>query len=195
MVVLDLIASGPDDEQVDAARVVENFPQGQLLVAGWGSLEPAKAVRRLQAEHGLYVETFLAAAYPVGGARAVALVPLDGVALPAIPGEGRGSFQSIDELLPTLPAHSVVLHENELPRGNRRGDTNTYAEVMALWERLHAPFLAAADMQADPVQKIEGYRQTTRVDYACELAHQKLSNVARELSRARRAGATATPAT
>src|SRR5688572_26100595 len=65
MVVLDLIASGPDDEQVDAARVVESFPQGQLLVAGWGSVEPAKAVRRLQAEHGLYVETFLAAAYPV----------------------------------------------------------------------------------------------------------------------------------
>ena len=29
-----------------------------------------------------------------------------------------------------------------------------------MWERLHAPFLAAADMQVDPVQKIEGYRRT-----------------------------------
>jgi hypothetical protein len=54
---------------------------------------------------------------------------------------------------------------------------------MAMWERLHAPFLAAADMQVDPVQQIEGYRRTIRVDYACELAHQKASTVARQLSR------------
>jgi hypothetical protein len=58
---------------------------------------------------------------------------------------------------------------------------------MGLWERLHLPFLAAADMQADPVQRIEHYRRTIRVDYACELAHQKLSDVARELGRAARA--------
>ena len=41
-------------------------------------------------------------------------------------------------------------------------------------------------MQADPVQKINHYRRTIRVDYACELAHQKLSSVARELGRAAR---------
>ena len=58
---------------------------------------------------------------------------------------------------------------------------------MAMWERLHVPFLAAADMQADPVQKIEGYRKTIRVDYASELAHQKLSDVAHELARQQRA--------
>ena len=54
---------------------------------------------------------------------------------------------------------------------------------MALWERLHAPFLAAADAQTDPVRQIEGYRLTARVDYASELAHQKLSHVAHELAR------------
>ena len=52
-----------------------------------------------------------------------------------------------------------------------------------MWERLHTPFLAAADAQSDPVAKMEGYRSTIRVDAACELAHQKLSDVAREMAR------------
>ena len=98
----------------------------------------------------------------------------------------------IDELLPRLPAHSIVLGDSELPRGPRKGTHATFAETMALWERLHAPFLAAADMQHEPIQKIDGYRQTIRVDYACELAHQKLSAVARELSR-QSAAASAAP--
>ena len=36
-----------------------------------------------------------------------------------------------------------------------------------MWERLHAPFLAAADMHPDPQRKIEAYRQVFRVAYAC----------------------------
>src|SRR5215217_923309 len=59
-VCLDLIAQGQGDE-LDGRHVVENFPHGQLLVAGWGTLEPALTVRKLQREHQLYVETFLAA--------------------------------------------------------------------------------------------------------------------------------------
>ena len=179
-VVLDLIAEGPED-RVDGRRALENFPHGQLLVAGWGTIEPAVRVRQLQAEHGLFVETFLAAVYPVGAGRAVAIVPTEDVQLP--PPEPR---QSIDRLVAQLPPHSIVLSADELPVGTRPGSTQTYAEVMALWERLHLPFLAAADMQADPVQRIEHYRRTIRVDYACELAHQKLSGVARELGRAGR---------
>ena len=54
---------------------------------------------------------------------------------------------------------------------------------MALWERLHTPFLAEADAQGDAVAKVEGYRKTIEVDYACELAHQKLSDAARRLER------------
>ena len=57
---------------------------------------------------------------------------------------------------------------------------------MAMWERLHAPFLAAANAMVDPVQKIEAYRKTQRVDYGCELAHQNASAVARELARQQR---------
>jgi len=38
-------------------------------------------------------------------------------------------------------------------------------------------------MERDPLSKFESYRKTIRVDYACELAHQKLSAVAREMSR------------
>ncbi|HEY8668448.1 MAG TPA: hypothetical protein VIL86_17485 [Tepidisphaeraceae bacterium] len=176
IVRLDLIADGPDD-RMEARHVAENFPHGQLLVAGWKSIRPAAELRALQKLHGLYLETFLAAAYPVGERRAVVIVPLEDVSLP------EEDPASIDELLAGLPAHCIVFSDSELPQGPRRGDTGTFAEIMALWERLHLPFLAGADMMVDPMQKMEGYRKTIRVDYACELAHQKLSDVAKEMAR------------
>ena len=181
VVCLDQWAEGPADV-VDPAHVVQNFPHGQLLVAGWGSFAPALAVRQEQAKHGLYVETFLGAVFPIGTGgeatgRAVVIVPTPDVQLP------DPDPQPIDSLLARLPAHCAVLAEAEVPRGARRGTTQTYAEVMGLWERLHLPFLAAADADPDPVRRMEGYRRTIRVDYACELAHQKLSDCARELLR------------
>src|SRR5437870_10059244 len=57
IVCLDLLSIGPQDH-VSGQHVVENYPHGQLLVAGWGTIEPALEVRRLQREHGLFVETF-----------------------------------------------------------------------------------------------------------------------------------------
>lgn len=180
VVALHLIAEGPADV-IDASQVVSNYPHGQLLVAGWGTIEPARRVRGLAAANGLYVETFLAATYPVGTGRAVVVVPTEDVALPPVD-EGM----SIDELLKKVPAQCLVLAENELPKETRKGNTQTYAEVMALWERLATPFLAAADMLVDPVAKIEGYRRAIRVDYALELAHQRLSDVAKQLDRQRR---------
>ena len=59
--------------------------------------------RQLQRQHDLYVETFLAAAYPVGAGRAVVIVPLEDVTLPAV-----DAAQSIDELTRKLPAHAIV---------------------------------------------------------------------------------------
>ena len=177
IVCLDLIAEGPDD-QLNGHQIVENYPHGQLLVAGWQTIAPALQVRRLQREHKLYVETFLAAVYPIGGpGRAVVIAPLEDVALP------DGQSNSIDDLIRRLPAHCIVTSVDEIPKGIRKGNSSTYAEVMAMWEQLHAPFLAAADMQVDPVQKIEAYRKTQRVDYGCELAHQKAADVVRELAR------------
>jgi hypothetical protein len=178
-VCLDLIAAGPED-RIDGRRIVENYPHGQLLVAGWGTIEPALQVRRMQREHKLYVETFLAAVYSVGASRAVVIAPLEDVSLPDT------TPRSIDDLIRLLPAQCIVISVDQLPAGIRKGDTHTYAEVMAMWERLHTPFLAAADMQVDPIQKIEGYRKTQRIDYGCELAHQKASDVARELARQQR---------
>ena len=174
---LDLLAAGPGDE-LDPDPILNEYPQGQLLVAGWGSTAPALHLRELQAQKSLFVDTFLAATYPIiGGSRAVVIVPSGSVALPP-PKEQR-----IDTLLAQLPPHCIALHENELPRGPRPGTYETYGEIMAIWERLHAPFLAAADMQVDPILKIEHYRWTIKVDYACELAHQKLADVAKELAR------------
>ena len=188
VVCLDLVAQGPAD-MIDPRHVIDNFPHGQLLVAGWGSIAPAVAVRELAAHHGLYVETFLAAVYLVQRAenpdgppgRAVVVAPLPDVTLP------DPDPQPLDELKSRLPADCIVLGESALPRGSRRGSPQTFGEVMALWERLHAPFLAAADRRADPVRRMEGYRTTTRVDYASELAHQKLSAVAAQLLREARA--------
>jgi hypothetical protein len=177
-VVLDLVSEGPHDE-LDGRHVVENYPHGQLLVAGWGSIRPALAVRQLQSEHGLFVETLLAAAYPItGGGRAIAIVPTEDVALP--PPDER----PVDHLIPLLPPHSLLLPAATLPKGARKGTPATYAEVMALWEQLHLPFLAMADATTDPVQRIDAYRKAIRVDYAAELPHQRLSSTAHELAKA-----------
>jgi hypothetical protein len=177
VVALDLIAAGPEDA-IDGRRIVENYSHGQLLVAGWGTLQPALDVRRLLAEHALYVETFLAAVYPIGAVgRVVVIAPLADIAVPDL------RPASVEQLMEKLPAHCIVLAENELPQGTFKGTWQTYAHVMSMWERLHAPFLAAADMEVDPIRKIEGYRKTIRVDYACELAHQKLSQIAHDLAR------------
>jgi hypothetical protein len=187
IVALDLLAESPDDH-IDGRHIIENYPHGQLLVGGWGSVEPALAVRTLQAEHGLFVETFLGAVYPIGAGRrrAVVIVPLEESDLPEPrPGE------TLQQLLARLPVHSLVRDADEVPRGPRKGTTETYAEVMALWERLHVPFLVEADAQVDPVLRMEAYRQTIRVDYASELAHQKLSDVARELGKQARANPSA----
>ncbi len=130
VVRLDLIAHDPTDPP-DGAHVVDKYPHGQLLVAGWGSIEPALKVRALQRQHGLYVETFLAAAYPVGGALAIALVPSDSVQLP------DPTPRSIDELIRALPPHAIAFHENELPKGDQKGTWQTFAKS-EIWEWLNA---------------------------------------------------------
>src|SRR4051812_47167319 len=40
IVCLDLIAQDANDH-IDGQHVIQNFPHGQLLVAGWGTIEPA----------------------------------------------------------------------------------------------------------------------------------------------------------
>lgn len=92
-------------------------------------------------------------------------------------------MRPLEELAAALPPNSFMIDETDLPRGGRKGTYETYGQVMAWWERLHSPFLSAADREPDLVRKIEAYRTTIRVDYACELAHQRLSQTARELAR------------
>ena len=173
IVKLDLWAEGPDNH-ISAQHILENFPHGQLLVAGWGSLETAIQVRRLAAEQELYVDTFLAATYPDDSGRMIAIEPLADVEMPPT------TLPSM-HILSRLRYHGMMLHESELPRGMQRGNPQTYGVVMALWERIHTPFLAAADSMSDPIMKIEAYRRVIQIDYACELAHQKLADVARQL--------------
>jgi hypothetical protein len=169
-----VLANGPD-EQPDGRQTVKALGRGQILIAGWGSIQPAIEARRARKELGLYVDVFLAAVYPAGAGRVVAIVPGEEVALPA------AEPMPVEELIRRLPAHSMMMSDAELPRGPQRGTAETYAWVMATWERLHAPFLAAAEAMGDPIRRIEAYRQTIAVDYACEPAHQRISDTARKL--------------
>jgi hypothetical protein len=175
IVCLDLLATAPTD-LIDPRHVAENYPHGQLLIAGWATIAPAIGLRAFQDERGLFVETFLAAVYPLKSGPTVAIIPL----ADAVPPAPRAK-ESRSDLAVRLPAHTLLLDPTELPTGSRRGTDQTYGEVMALWERLAAPFLAEADLQTDPLQKMQAYRKAIEVDYACELAHQHLSDVAREM--------------
>jgi hypothetical protein len=178
-VCLDLVAQGPTDH-VDGKRVIENYPFGQLLVAGWGTIEPATRLRQLQREHELYVETFLGAVYPTTDrGHVVVVVPHEGLTLPG------AEPRSYDQLKAAAPMNSLLLRVDELPSGPRKGTTQTYAQVMDIWEALYLPFLKRADAEADLLRRVVGYRKTIEVDYACELAHQNLSKVAHELDRTR----------
>jgi hypothetical protein len=113
--------------------------------------------------------------------RVVVIVPGQDVALPPAEVEAKPSTpMAVDQLIRRLPAHSIMMSDAELPKGPG-GTAATYAWVMATWERLHAPFLAAAEATGDPIRRIEAYRQTIAVDYACELAHQRISDTARKL--------------
>lgn len=177
IVKFDLIARDANDA-LDPEKIATQFPQGQLLVAGWASIAPAVELRKIAAEKKLYVETFLAAVYEInGGGRAVAIVPSADVALPP------ADAWAIDRLIQRLPVHSILLPIRELPTGQQHGTTTTFAHTSALWEKLHLPFLAQADAALDPHQRIALYRKTIAVDYACELAHQKLSDCASKISR------------
>ncbi|HEX2971428.1 MAG TPA: hypothetical protein VHP11_03795 [Tepidisphaeraceae bacterium] len=176
LVRLDLLAQGPDD-RLDSQQIIEDYPLGQLLVAGWGSLEPALALRKWQRDRAHYLENFLAAVYPTPQGRVIAIVPLPDATLPKPQNQPLATLQRL------LPPHCLILREAELPKGPRQGTCETYAQVMTLWERLHTPFLAAADAEPDPLRQLEAYRQTLRVDYACELAHQRLTDVAKKLTR------------
>src|SRR5580700_2702664 len=81
IVHLDLLAEDPADT-IDPLHVVKNYSHGQLLVAGWGDVNPAVRVRELAAEHHLFLDTFLAATFPAEKGRIVAIIPLAGVKLP-----------------------------------------------------------------------------------------------------------------
>jgi hypothetical protein len=137
---LDLWARGPDDA-LDAEQIIADHPHGQLLVAGWASIEPAVRLRELARQRQLYVETFLGAVYPAtadGSHRVIAIIPTADVALPPADAVIGGGMEA---LIRRLPPFSIVLAEGELPSGARRGSADTFALTMGLWERLHLPFL------------------------------------------------------
>jgi len=161
IVHLGLIAKSPADKP-SAERIIQQYPFGQLLIAGWGTIEPALQFRRLAAERNLYVDTFLAAVLP------------DRDGLIAIVPEEVNS--------PDLASHTLVFEIEQLAASPQQGTYESYSRIMQIWESLHRPFLEMADAEKDPIKKIQAYRRTIRIDYACELAHQRLAAVAARLA-------------
>jgi len=176
VVCLDILAAGPNDT-LDAEKLADEFPHGQLLVAGWGTVLPAANLRRIAWDRRLYLDTFLAAVYPTHTTNLIAIMPEADARLP-IP-----TPRSADELKRLLPPHSLVLTPDQLPRGPHQGTAETFSFVMNLWEQLHAPYLAAAEAEPNLSNKITACEKTIDVDYACELAHQKLATAAKSLNR------------
>jgi hypothetical protein len=177
-VAMHLLAHQPG-ESFDVSELASRHPHGQLLVGGWGTLAPAVELRELASRQHLYVQTFLAAVYPVSDSDPqVALVPL----AESIP---SAQLRTLDELRSLLPAHSLILPLSEIPADARIGTAETFAGVMALWERLHTPFLIAAAAEPDPLKRMQAYRVAIAVDSACELAHQFLADIARSMARRR----------
>ena len=165
----------------DEAPSDDAISHGQLLVGGWGSIAPAEAVRRRTTDAQLYVETFLAAIYPlIDGDLVVVIAPLANRPL-AVPG-----VQHLDSLQSQLPPHCLMLTQQQLPPDFTKGNSDSFAAVMGIWEKLHLPFLSAADQESDPIRRMQAYRLTLQVDPACELAHQHLADVARDLARDRK---------
>ena len=142
-------------------------------MAGWGRSSRPIGVRDLAARHGRYVETFLAATIPWAG-QGDRDRPDRGRCAPTAERDW-----SIDALVPNLPAHSIVLAESELPRAFARGRRRLMREVMAMWERFAAPFLAAAEQSKDPIAKAVGFRQTIRRGLRLRTGHQHLSDLAK----------------
>jgi hypothetical protein len=188
VICLDLIAKGPDDRAIDAQAIARLIPCGQLLVAGWGSIAPALALREIAWREKLYLETFLAAAYEVGDKTVIVIAPHARTKLPT----AQEKIGSVEELRNWVGYECLIFPLASLPKGERRG-AKAYSQVMLLWERLHGSFLteveamtkAWGEAMTDPMWKMDAYRQVIEVDYACELAHQRLSETAMRLARER----------
>lgn len=163
----------------EPSELARLHPQGEVLLAGWGTIEPALQMRRLAVQRKLYLEVFLAAVYPLApSGRAVVIAPLPDSPLPA-PIQRRS-----EDLATLLPFGCLLLMEDEIDRESL-GAASWNEYLLSLWERLHAPFLSAAADEPDPIRRMQAYRLTLQVDPGCELAHQFLADIARHLARAR----------
>jgi hypothetical protein len=179
-----------DDPVTSADLLLDEYPQGQLMVRQAASVAIAAAVRRRAVERRLYVEVLMAAFYPAAGQADseghIVLVPTVDARLPS---EARQAATTAGAP-GRLPPGCLPIEASDMPPMTPRGTPATFAAVSALWERLHAPFLAMAEAEPDPLRRMAAFRRTIEVDPACELAHQHLSNTARDLARqlARRRG-------
>ncbi|MDP9173298.1 MAG: hypothetical protein M3O30_05470 [Planctomycetota bacterium] len=170
----DILAQNQTD-RIDPEQLLMQIPQGQLLIGGWNSIAPALMARQLIAQRRLFVDVLLGMVIATGVQKFIAVVP----GVEKISPVSKGT--PVDGQLASLPSHRVMLAESELPEP-------TYSSMMDIWEALHSPFLKTADAIPDELyeQKIEAYRWTIRIDYACELAHQNISDLARKVCRIRR---------
>jgi len=152
---------------------------GQFALGGFADIRPSVRFRHNFHKHALYADTFLTARYFISNEMIVTVIaPLETTKIPR-----RQRFRSVQDLARELPPECVTLLGKDIPPAQQLGDNHSFAFTMALYERLHYPFLARARATADPIARLEAYRTVIRVDYACEFAHQELSKLASQLAR------------
>jgi hypothetical protein len=155
VVSFEFVARSASDRH-DPQAIANAISHGQVLVAGWESIETALKLREIARKNRLYLDVFLASTSADGRIRVVA--------------DDSGT-------------HAITLDAADLPAGRLAGSDRTYARTMSLWEQLHTPALLRADSIVDPIERMSAYRDVIKIDYACELAHQKLSLVASRMNR------------
>ena len=126
----------------------------------------------------VYAETFICKRYHGPDCYYVAFLPDEKARF-----RPNVSASSLKEIESALSIGAFVLKSSDIPRPKAKGDNDTFAFVMSIWERLHAPYLKRARSETDPLRRIELYRETLRVDPACEGAHQELAKLAQQLAR------------
>src|SRR5438132_7746862 len=136
---LGLIAKSATDK-LSAQQIIDQYPFGQLLIAGWGTIEPALQFRRLQTQRDLYVDTFLAAVFSTTEGPMIAIVPEES----PLPSSNPKSFEQLRRL---FPPHTLFFKLDQLPSIPKKGTYETYSHVMQIWESLHSPFLQLPDAE------------------------------------------------
>jgi len=135
--------SGSGD-QIPVQRVLEKYSFRPVFFAGWASIQPALEIRRLSAVTDCTSRPSSPPFIQHTEGQVLAIAP-ENSPLPA------PEARPLESLRQLSPPHAFYRRDSF--QGFSPGLLSTYSQVMSMWESIHAPFLAAADAEPDPIKK------------------------------------------